>query len=363
MAGDEPIRIMDVDGTLADKQAFEDLDLKEERLRELYRFLVLARRADVEAVALQRQGYLAVYGPAKGQEAASVGSAYALRPDDFIFPTYREIGAVIVRGVEVAELLMYFKGAWHGGEHDVLKHNVGLVTVPVATHIPQAVGWAVGSRMENREVCALAYFGDGATSKGDFHEGLNFAGVFRAPIVFFCQNNGWAISVPLDRQTAGKIWRKSEGYGFPGALVDGNDVLAVYGVTKEAADRARTEHVPTLIEARTYRMGPHTTADDASRYQPPQELEEWALVDPIQRYRTFLEEQDIADEDFFAETDQEAESFIAGVRRKVIEGGGKDPTDLFEWVYSNPTDELLRQRVEAVALWGESERGVEGSDA
>lgn len=346
----DPFAILGPDGEVLDRQALDGLGLETGQLRELYRFLVLARRADAEAVALQRQGYLAVYGPARGQEAASVGSAYALRPDDFVFPTYREIGAVIVRGVDVAQFLMYFKGAWHGGEHDVLKHHFGLVTVPVATHIPHAVGYAVGCRLEGTDRCTLAYFGDGATSKGDFHEGLNFAGVFRAPVIFFCQNNRWAISVPLHQQTAGPIWRRAEGYGFPGVLVDGNDVLAVYAVTREAAARARQEHTPTLIEALTYRMGAHTTADDDTRYRPRDELEEWARRDPIARFRRFLEREALAEPEFFEATAAEAETFASGVREAVVAAGPKDVTALFDWVYENPTPELLAQRRQALAL-------------
>lgn len=359
MPSDGPIRIIDYDGGVLDRDRLGGLDLKEDDLRQLYRFLVLARRADVETVALQRQGYLAVYGSAQGQEAASVGSAYALRPDDFIFPTYREIGAVIVRGVEVSKFLRYFQGAWHGGEHDVLKHSFGLVTVPVATHVPHAVGWAVGARLDGRDACALAYFGDGATSKGDFHEGLNFAGVFRAPIVFFCQNNGWAISVPLRKQTAGPIWRKAEGYGFPGVLVDGNDVLAVYAVTKDAVERARCERIPTLIEALTYRIGPHTTADDATRYRSREEVEAWSRRDPIQRYRRFLERESVADEALAAEVDEEAQRFVAQLREEVVNVGTKRVEALFQWVYANPTADLVRQREEALALWAEADEGAD----
>jgi pyruvate dehydrogenase E1 component alpha subunit len=359
MPSDAPIRIIDFDGAILDRDRLGGLDLKEDALRQLYRFLVLARRADVETVALQRQGYLAVYGPAQGQEAATVGSAYALRPDDFIFPTYREIGAVIVRGVEVSKFLRYFQGAWHGGEHDVLKHSFGLVTVPVATHVPHAVGWAVGARLDGRDACALAYFGDGATSKGDFHEGLNFAGVFRAPVVFFCQNNGWAISVPLTKQTAGPIWRKAEGYGFPGVLVDGNDVLAVYAVTRDAVDRARSEHVPTLIEALTYRIGAHTTADDATRYRSREEVEAWARRDPIERYRRFLERESLADQAFVAEVDAEADRFVAQLREEVVSVEPKEVEDLFLWVYTGPTADLIRQREEALALWADVEEGTD----
>jgi 2-oxoisovalerate dehydrogenase E1 component alpha subunit len=360
MSKEDPIRIIDHDGAVLDRDRLGGLDLKEDDLRQLYRFLVLARRADVETVALQRQGYLAVYGPAQGQEAASVGSAYALRPDDFMFPSYREIGAVIVRGVEVSKFLRYFQGAWHGGEHDVLKHSFGLVTVPVATHVPHAVGWAVGARLDGRDSCALAYFGDGATSKGDFHEGLNFAGVFRAPVLFFCQNNGWAISVPLVKQTAGLIWRRAEGYGFPGVLVDGNDVLGVYSVTKEAADRARSDHVPTLIEALTYRIGAHTTADDATRYRSADEVDEWSRRDPVKRYQRFLERESLADEVFVAGVDEEADRFVARLREEVVTAAPRGVEELFRWVFAEPTDELARQREEAQAVWAEEEADRSG---
>jgi 2-oxoisovalerate dehydrogenase E1 component alpha subunit len=265
---DQPYRVLSRDGSGPPTVDPEDLGLKDEDLRELFRLLAKVRRADIEATALQRQGQLAVYPPLIGQEAAQVGSAFAVRRGDYLFPSYRELGAAVVRGVDLVEYLHFYRATWHGGTYDANEHRFGHVSVPVGSQALHAVGWAMGAKMDGRPDIAVAYFGDGATSEGDVHEAWNFAAVFRSPVVFFCQNNQWAISVPLSQQTVAPIWRKADAYGFPGVRVDGNDVLAVYQVMKEAAERARTEGVPTLIEALTYRLGPHSTADDAGRYQP-----------------------------------------------------------------------------------------------
>src|SRR5919108_3518959 len=291
-----------------------DLGLKEEDLRELLRLLILTRKADLEATALQRQGELAVYPQVLGQEAAQVGSAFALRDDDYIFPSYRELGAAVVRGIDLVRYLHFYRATWHGGTYDPDEHRFGMVSVPVGSQTLHAVGYAMGMRLDNKPVCSLVYFGDGATSEGDFHEACNFAAVFRAPVVFFCQNNQWAISVPLSAQTVAPIWRKAEAYGFPGLQVDGNDVLAVHQVTKEAAARARDEGIPTLIEARTYRLGPHSTADDASKYRPAQEVEQWKALDPLDRYRSWLTGSGAADEDFIQAVEAEAREFAAKMR-------------------------------------------------
>src|SRR6184192_2425751 len=229
--------------------------LSDDDLRSLYRLMALIRRADLEATALQRQGELAVYPPLIGQEAAQIGSAFALEEADWIFPSYRELGAAVVRGVDLVEYLHFYRATWHGGTYDANAHRFGLVSVPVGSQILHAVGYAMGAKLDGHSVCSLVYFGDGATSEGDFHEGLNFAAVFHAPVIFFCQNNQWAISVPVSAQTVAPIWRKADAYGFPGVQVDGNDVLAVYKVTKDAAARARDDGTPTLIEAFTYRIG------------------------------------------------------------------------------------------------------------
>jgi 2-oxoisovalerate dehydrogenase E1 component alpha subunit len=336
------------------------LGLKEEGLRELYRLMALTRRADLEATALQRQGELAVYPPLIGQEAAQIGSAFAMEESDYLFPSYRELGAAIVRGVDPVEYLHFYRATWHGGTFDANAHRFGYVSVPVGSQIPHAVGYAMGAKLDARTQATLVYFGDGATSEGDFHEGCNFAAVFGAPVVFFCQNNQWAISVPLAAQTVAPIWRKAEAYGFPGIRVDGNDVLAVYRVTKEAAARARDDGVPTLIEAVTYRLGPHSTADDAGRYQPRDEVEAWNAREPLERYRRWLVATGAADDAFFAGIDDEATKFCARMRAGVIASGPRPVEELFAWVFADLPPHLARQRDELLRFARGPEEGGTG---
>jgi len=342
---DELVRVIAPDGTVVGDP---DVGLKDEDLRELLRLMVLARRLDRECMALQRQGELTVYPPFEGQEAAQVGSAFALDPEDFVFPSFRELAAALVRGVDPVEYLGYHRGTWHGGPYDPLANRFAPICVPVATQIVHAVGWAMGAKLDRKPACALVYFGEGAASEGDFHEGANFAAVYGAPVVLFCQNNGWAISVPLEEQTAAPIWKRAAGYGFPGVAVDGNDVLAVYRVTREAAERARAGHGPTLIEAVTYRMGPHTTADDATRYRSEEEVERWRRLDPIDRYRRFLLASGLADEDFVARCQAEAGDRVAGIRAEVTSAAAPPADALFEWVFQDPPASILRQREEAL---------------
>src|SRR5438094_1533575 len=289
--------------------------LKEEQLRDLYRLMSLTRRADLEATALQRQGELAVYPPLIGQEAAQIGSAFALEESDWIFPSYRELGAAVVRGVDLVEYLHFYRATWHGGTYDANAHRFGYVSVPVGSQILHAVGYALGAKLDGTGIASLVYFGDGATSEGDFHEGCNFAAVFKAPVIFFCQNSQWAISVPLSAQTVAPIWRKADAYGFPGFQVDGNDVLAVYQATKEAAARARDDGVPTLIEAVTYRLGPHSTADDASKYRTEDEVQSWRAKDPLERYKRWLERTGVADASYFEEVEAGGKEFAQQMRR------------------------------------------------
>ncbi|HJP64961.1 MAG TPA: thiamine pyrophosphate-dependent enzyme, partial [Actinomycetota bacterium] len=323
---------------------------------ELYRLMALTRRADTEATALQRQGELAVYPPLTGQEAAQIGSAFALEESDWIFPSYRELGAAVVRGVDLVEYLHFYRATWHGGTYDANQHRFGYVSVPVGSQILHAVGYAMGSKMDQRGLCTLVYFGDGATSEGDFHEGCNVAAVFGSPVVFFCQNNQWAISVPLSQQTVAPIWKKAEAYGFPGVQVDGNDVLAVYQATREAAARARDEGTPTLIEAVTYRMGPHSTADDASKYREAAELEPWQALDPIVRYREWLTSAGVADGEFFAGVDDEAKAFATRMRAGVVGSEPRPLDELFEWVFDDDLPQHLeRQRDEVRRFAAEHE--------
>lgn len=348
---DDALRILGPDGT-ADPEGREELDLKDEDLRALYRLMMITRMVDLESTALQRQGELAVYPPCLGQEAAQVGSAYALAEEDFVFPSYRELGVAVTRGVDLVDYMHFHRGTWHGGIPDPLGKRFGMISVPVSSQILHATGWAMGARLDDLAACAIVYFGDGATSQGDFHEGCNFAGVFGAPVIFFCQNNQWAISVPVRRQTAAEIWRKAEGYGFPGVRVDGNDVLAVYRVTREAAARARSERRPTLIEAVTYRMGPHSTADDRSRYQPDEEIRAWGARDPVERYRRFLEAEGLVDDAFLDEVERESKERAAEVRAGIAGAPPRPVEDLFKWIYSDLPPHLARQRDEALGLLG-----------
>jgi pyruvate dehydrogenase E1 component alpha subunit len=228
----------------------------------------------------------------------------------------------------------------------------------VASQILHAVGFALGSKLDSLPVVSMVYFGDGATSEGDFHEGCNFAAVFKAPVVFLCQNNQWAISVPLSAQTVAPIWKKAEAYGFPGVQVDGNDVLAVYQASKDAVERARDGGEPTLIEAVTYRMGPHSTADDASKYRTQEEVEGWRSKDPLERYRSWLSAEQVADDEFFSAVEVEAKDFAAKLRADVIGSAPRPVEELFEWVFQGELPpHLARQRDEVLRFASEQEDG------
>jgi pyruvate dehydrogenase E1 component alpha subunit len=343
--GSEPVRVIAADGSAVGET---DVGLGRAQLGELLRHMIRARRLDRECFALQRQGELTVYPPFEGQEAAQVGSAFALGAEDWVFPTFRELAAALVRGVDPVRYLWYHRGTWHGGPYDPRATRFGPICVPVATQICHAVGVAMGMKLDARRACALAYFGDGSASEGDFHEGANMAAVFRAPAILFCQNNGWAISVPTGLQTAGEIWKRAEGLGMPGVRVDGNDVLAVYRVTAEAAERARSGGGPTLIEALTYRMGPHTTADDASRYRDEEVVERWRAFDPIDRYRTWLLAAGHADEGFVSACEDEAAAWVQQVREDLIATDAPPAEWMFDWTFAEPPAALAHQREEAL---------------
>ena len=353
----DAVRILDPNGTVVDDEARQRLDLKEEDLRALYRHMAVARKVDIECTALQRQGELAVYPPAMGQEGAQVGSAYALGEQDFVFPSYREVGVATVWGVDLVEYMHFHRGTRHGGIEDPVGSRFAEISVPVGSQPLHAVGWAMGARRDGKNACAITYFGDGATSQGDVHEAMNFAAVFDTPVIFFCQNNGWAISVPFASQTRVPIWKKAQAYGFPGVRVDGNDVLASYLVTREAAERARVDHTPTLIEAVTYRMGAHSTADDRTRYQPEDEIEQWKAFDPIERYRRFLDAEDVADASFYEGVDQEAGSLAADIRRGIQGAPPRDAAAMFEWVFADLPPHLARQRDEVSRQMEEGQGG------
>jgi 2-oxoisovalerate dehydrogenase E1 component alpha subunit len=325
-----------------------EVGLSDDERRELLRLMIRSRRLDRECWALQRQGELTVYPPFEGQEAAQVGSAFALGPDDFVFPSFRELAAAVVRGVDVVEYLQYHRGTWHGGPYDPIASRFAPICVPVATQIVHAVGWAMGSKLDGSTACSLAYFGDGSASEGDFHEGANLAAVFGAPAILFCQNNGWAISVPSDRQFAAPIADRAAGYGMPGVRVDGNDVLAVYAVTRDAVERARAGEGPTLIEAMTYRIGSHSTADDAARYRDEDEVAAWRERDPIDRYRSYLLGARTIDDAFAQACDEEAETWVAGIRADLTALGEPPASEMFDHAFADPPPTLLRQREDLV---------------
>ena len=335
------VQILAPDGT---PTGDTEVGLDDERLRDLLRLMIRARRLDRECMALQRQGELTVYPPFEGQEAAQVGSAFALGPNDFVFPSFRELAAAVVRGVDVVEYLEYHRGTWHGGPYDPIENRFAPICVPVATQIVHAVGWALGAKLDGNTACALAYFGDGSASEGDFHEAANMAAVFGAPAVLFCQNNGWAISVPLAEQTVAPIASRAAGYGFPGVRVDGNDVLAVYAATKAAVERAHAGEGPTLIEAMTYRIGPHSTADDASRYRDDDEVAAWRARDPIDRFRRYLSDADVAHDAFVRESEIDAARWVSEIRAKLISLEAPAASEIFDQVFTSPPRTLERQR-------------------
>ena len=344
-AGTEPERVLAHDGTPVGDT---DVGLSDDQLRAALRWMILARRLDAECIALQRQGELTVYPGFEGQEAAQIGSALALGADDFVWPTFRELAAAIVRGVDPVQYLWYHRGTWHGGPYDPRATRFGPICIPVATQLCHAVGYAIGVAKDGSDAVALGYIGDGATSEGDFHEAMNLAAVFRAPAVVFVQNNGWAISVPTRRQTAGEIWKRAEGYGVPGVRVDGNDVLAVYRATADAVARARRGGGPTLIEALTYRIGAHSTADDAGRYRDPAEVEVARRFDPIVRFRAWMSASGRIDEDGVASFEDDAARFANDVRASLVAQGSPPAEWMFDWAYAEPPATLDRQRREAL---------------
>jgi 2-oxoisovalerate dehydrogenase E1 component subunit alpha len=309
------------------------VDLTAEQLRGFYRDLVLVRRIDAEATALQRQGELGIWASLLGQEAAQVGSGRALGPDDYVFPTYREHGVAWCRDVNPLNLLGLFRGVNNGG-WDPNEKNFHLYTIVIGAQTLHATGYAMGVQRDGSDAAVIAYFGDGAASQGDVNESFIWASVFNAPVVFFCQNNQWAISEPIEKQTRIPLYQRANGFGFPGIRVDGNDVLAVYAVTQEALRNAREGNGPTLIEAYTYRMGAHTTSDDPTRYRIASEVEAWQQKDPIERLRSYLLATDQADQAFLDEIEAESDQIAAELRKGCLEMPDPSPLSMFEHVYA-----------------------------
>lgn len=344
----QPVRLLGADGDLVEDPE-HPLDLGEQDFRDLYRFMVLARRVDKQAINLQRQGQLGVYASLLGQEAAQVGGAFALQEDDWVFPSYREMGAALVRGVDPGKILHLFRGTWLSN-HSPIETRFGLLSIPIGTQALHAAGYAMAAKLDGAPIVVMTYFGDGATSEGDPHEAMNFAAVYDAPCIFFVQNNQYAISVPLSAQTrAPTIAHKGIGYGIPGYRVDGNDVLATYAVTKHAVDRARRGEGPSLVEAVTYRMEAHTTADDPTRYRTPEELAEWRERDPIARFEVFLEREGLMDDGLRERIDDEAEAYAKRIRAEVYDAPHGDPLELFEHVYVDPPARYAEQRAALAA--------------
>jgi pyruvate dehydrogenase E1 component alpha subunit len=300
-----------------------------------------------------------------GQEAAQIGSGRALRDDDYVFPTYREHGVAWCRGVDPTKLLGMFRGVNNGG-WDPTTNNFHLYTIVIGSQALHATGYAMGINLDGSDSAVVAYFGDGASSQGDVAEAFTFSAVYNAPVVFFCQNNQWAISEPAERQSRVPIYQRAAGFGFPGVRVDGNDVLACLAVTRAAVERARSGEGPMLVEAFTYRMGAHTTSDDPTRYRRDEERAEWEAKDPIARLRTYLEKDGLADEAFFASIDEESEAMGKHVREAIRTMPDPDTMAIFENVYADGhalVDEERAQFAEYLASFADSPDPVTADSA
>jgi pyruvate dehydrogenase E1 component alpha subunit len=347
----ELIQLLTPEGERVEHPDFP-LEITADEVKALYRDLVIVRRIDFEAIALQRQGELGIWASLLGQEAAQVGSGRALGPRDMAFPTYREHGVAWCRGLDPVRLLELFRGVSHGG-WDPAEHNFHLYTIVIGSQTLHATGYAMGIQRDGAVgedgEAAIAYFGDGATSQGDVNEAFIWASVNNAPVVFFCQNNQWAISAPLERQTRTPLYMRAQGFGFPGIRVDGNDVLACLAVTRKAMQAAREGQGPSLIEAFTYRMGAHTTTDDPTRYRLSAELESWKLKDPIERVKQYLIRSERAEMSFFDEVEAEAGRVGNRIRLACQQMPDPDPLSMFDNVLVSRTRELAAERAQFTA--------------
>ncbi|WP_349897179.1 pyruvate dehydrogenase (acetyl-transferring) E1 component subunit alpha [Parafrigoribacterium soli] len=335
-------------------------DIDVERMKSLYEDHVVVRRIDTEATALQRQGQLGLWPPLIGQEAAQVGSARALREDDFVFTSYRENAVAYCRGVELVDLMRVWRGTAQSGWNP---YDIGMATpaIIIGAQTLHATGYALGCALDGADSAAIAYFGDGATTQGDVNEAMVFAASFAAPVIFFCQNNQWAISEPVGLQAQRPIAERAPGFGIPSMRVDGNDVLAVMAATRIALDRARSGGGPTFIEAVTYRMGPHTTSDDPSRYVDPEAKAEWAAKDPITRLEALLEREGAMTEDFRAQVAAKADAVAKELRAGCIGLSDPEPLSVFDNVFTAPDPWIERQKSQYAAYLAGFER--EGSQA
>ncbi|HKK29358.1 MAG TPA: pyruvate dehydrogenase (acetyl-transferring) E1 component subunit alpha [Alphaproteobacteria bacterium] len=342
----EPIQvysILEPDGSVDSEL---EPDLPDDKLQAMYRAMLLARRFDERLLNLQRQGRLGTFAPVTGQEAAQIGSIAAVDQDDWMAPSFRETAAAVWRGTPLDGLFIFIAG-YNEGQAIPEDQNDLPICVPVGSQLPHAVGMAYALKVKRSDRLVITYFGDGATSEGDFHEALNFAGVFETPTIFMCQNNQWAISVPREKQTrAQSLAQKAAAYGFPGVKVDGNDVLAVYRATSEAVQRAREESLPTLIECETYRMGVHTTADDPTVYRDEEEVEEWRERDPLDRFRKYLKSRDLLSDDHHETLEEEVKNEIEEAWQSAQDQieGFDDPTVIFDHMFQDPTKPIADQR-------------------
>lgn len=348
------VQVLDTEGRVIDRK--RDPDIAVEDLRRMYRLFLLMRHMDERMLRLQRQGRLGFYMTSTGEEACQVGAAWALRPEDWVFPSYREPGVALWRGYALFDFVCQLmgnagdpiKGRQMPVHHSVRSLHFVSISSPVGTQVPQAVGAAYAARLRRDPAAAIAFFGEGTAQTSEVHCAMNFAGVWKAPVVFFCRNNGWAISVPAARQTAAEtIAQRGAAYGFPGVLVDGNDVLAVAAVTRDAIDTARAGGGPTLIEGRTYRRGAHSTSDDPNVYRDPDEPRAWEKRDPVERFRKFLAARRIWTEawqkDLAEEVKREVGDALAGAEAKEK----KPPVEtLFDDVYAEMPRHLAEQRAE-----------------
>jgi 2-oxoisovalerate dehydrogenase E1 component alpha subunit len=315
----------------------------DDELLAAYEQLVVGRRVNDQNSALVRQGRMAVYPSSHGQEACQVAAALCLSDGDWMFPTYRDSVAVMARGVDPVQTMTLFRGDWHGG-YDPAKHKVGIQCTPLTTQLLHGVGVAHAAKLRGEDTVVLAMCGDGATSEGDFHEALNFAAVFHLPVIFFVQNNQYAISVPLAHQSvAPSLAHKAVGYGMAGERVDGNDVVALLAVLGRAVKLAREGSGPLLVEAHTYRMQAHTNADDATRYRQDSEVAQWVAKDPLSRMKTYLTDRGLLDDDGAARITEKAEAVATQLRDGLGEDVPVDPQDLFKYVFSTPTPQLREQ--------------------
>ena len=336
----EYLQILDQQGN-ADENLMPKLS--DDRVKQFYELMVLSRVFDTKAISLQRQGRLGTYASALGQEASQVGSAITLDKNDWVVPSYRESSALIARNYPMSMLFQYWGGDERGNKIKIPPYNLP-TSIPVGSQSLHAVGIALALKLQKKKQAALGYFGDGATSKGDFHEAANFAGVFKVPAVLFCQNNQYAISVPREQQTAAEtIAQKAIAYGFDGIQVDGNDIFAVYQATSEALNKAKAGNGPTLIEAFTYRMSDHTTSDDAKRYRSTKELEEWKKRDPIDRLQKYMKSKGLWDEKYGKEVQEKSKQQVEKAVEDYESVPAPNPDDMFKYTYAEMPAGLKEQ--------------------